>query len=98
VWLPGVRHLFYGRMISGLAVASLFAGSVVALLARGYILPRWSALDYHTPLWQWVLPVLGIVWSYAVAVISRQLYEARTTRGVTRTRSLDGTDSDAATA
>ena len=97
VWLPGVRHVFYGRLFSGFSVALFFAGSLVALAARGYILPRWSSLDYTTPLWQWILPVLGVALSYAIAVMSRQLYEVRTTRtGSTRARSIDGVDDDSA--
>jgi Tfp pilus assembly protein PilF len=99
LWIPGVRHLFYGRMISGVAVASIFAGSLVALLARGYILPRWCSLDYATPPWQWILPGLGIVLSYTIAVTSRQLYEMRSTRaGTPRARATDASDADAASA
>jgi tetratricopeptide (TPR) repeat protein len=99
VWLPGVRHLFYGRLVSGVVVASLFAGSVVALCSRGYLIPRWSALDYSTPLWVWVVPLLGIALSYLIAVTSRQLYEMRTTRIVTtRSRAADVSDTDTASA
>ena len=100
VWLPGVRHLFYGRIVSGVVVATLFAGSLVSLLSRGYVLPRWSSLDYDVPLWQLILPFLGILWSYAIAVMSRQLYEMRSTRsGASRSsRTTDVTDADAASA
>jgi tetratricopeptide (TPR) repeat protein len=97
MWLPGVRHVFYGRLFSGFVVASFFAGSLVAFFAGGYILPRWSSLDYSTPLWQRMLPLLGIVFSYMVAVMSRQLYEVRATRGGTaRSRSAEGADDDSA--
>jgi hypothetical protein len=93
-----VRHLFYGRMIGGIALATIFAGCVVSFFAGGYILPRWSSFDYSTPLWQWILPALGIILSYTIAVLSRQLYETRTTRTATRSRSLDGSDENAASA
>jgi tetratricopeptide (TPR) repeat protein len=98
LWVPGVRHLFYGRMIGGIALATIFAGCVVSFFAGGYILPRWSSFDYSTPLWQWILPALGIILSYTIAVLSRQLYETRTTRTATRSRSLDGSDENAASA
>jgi len=98
MWLPGVRHLFYGRMFSGMVVATLFAGCAVSFIASGYILPRWSSLDYPTPLWQWILPALGIVLSYTIAVMSRQLYEVRQTRTSIRTRSTNTTDENAASA
>jgi len=95
VWLPGVRHVFYGRLFTGYVVALLFAGSVVALWMRGYVLPRWSSLDYSTPLWKWILPPLGIVLSYAIAVMSRQLYEMRWARsGAPRQRTGDGLDDE----
>lgn len=98
VWVPGVRHLFYGRMIGGIVVATFFAGCLVALAAAGYILPRWSSLDYATPLWQWILPALGVLLAYTIAVMSRQLYEVRSTRGATRTRSTEDRDENAASA
>jgi len=93
MWLPGVRHVYYGRFASGLAVASLFAGSVYALWTRGYAFPNWSSLPMATPLWMWILPVLGIVLSYAIAVMSRQLFEVRATRAMARSRSSDVSDS-----
>jgi len=93
-----VRHLFYGRMFSGITVATMFAGCVVAFLATGYILPRWSSLDYSTPLWQWILPALGVILSYTIAVMSRQLYEMRSTRSGTRSRSTEVSDDSAASA
>jgi len=98
LWVPGVRHLFYGRMFSGITVATMFAGCVVAFLATGYILPRWSSLDYSTPLWQWILPALGVILSYTIAVMSRQLYEMRSTRSGTRSRSTEVSDDSAASA
>jgi Tfp pilus assembly protein PilF/TM2 domain-containing membrane protein YozV len=98
MWVPGVRHFYYGRMVSGIAVATLFAGCLVSFLASGYILPRWSSLDYSTPLWQWILPALGVILTYTIAVMSRQLYEMRSTRSVTRSRSAENADDNAASA
>jgi tetratricopeptide (TPR) repeat protein len=98
MWIPGVRHLYYGRMAGGIAVATLFAGCVVAFFATGYILPRWSSLDYSAPLWQWILPALGIILSYTIAVMSRQLYEMRSTRSAARSRSAENADENAASA
>jgi tetratricopeptide (TPR) repeat protein len=96
VWLPGVRHLFYGRLFGGVVLASLFAGCVVSLAAGGYIMPRWTSIDHPTPLWQWILPALGIIFSYTISIFSRQLYEVRSTRSVSRSRSLDSDDAGAA--
>lgn len=99
VWLPGVRHLFYGRLISGVTLASLFAGCAVSLLARGYILPRCTSMDHSTPLWQLLLPAFGVALSYTISIFSRQLYEMRSTRSVgTRARTADSADADAASA
>ncbi|HKW13343.1 MAG TPA: tetratricopeptide repeat protein [Candidatus Krumholzibacteria bacterium] len=98
LWVPGVRHLFYGRMVSGVTVATLFAGCLVSFFATGYILPRWSSLDYSTPLWQWILPALGVILSYTIAVTSRQLYEMRSTRSVSRSRASENADDNAASA
>ena len=95
-WLPGVRHVFYGRFASGFALAALFSFSLLTLWMRGYPLPHWATLSIATPLWKWILPSLGIVVSYAVAIMSRQMFETRTTRtGTTRVRSSESISDDA---
>jgi Tfp pilus assembly protein PilF len=95
-WLPGVRHIFYGRFASGFALAALFSFSLLNLWMRGYPLPHWTAIPSATPLWKWVLPSFGIALSYAIAIMSRQLFETRTTRtGTSRVRSSDNVHDDA---
>lgn len=90
VWLPGMRHVFYGRFVSGFAVASVFAASALMLWTRGSVFPFWDSLEYRAPVWKWIVPALGVAASYAVALLSRQLYEARNTRTVT----VRGSNSD----
>jgi hypothetical protein len=96
-WLPGVRHIFYGRLASGVGLAALFSFSLLSLWLRGYPLPHWSTIASATPLWKWILPGLGIAVSYAVAIMARQLFETRTTRtGSARVRSSEGSGDDLA--
>ena len=57
-----------------------------------------SGRGARTPLWQWILPALGIILSYTIAVMSRQLYEMRSTRSAARTRTADDSDENAASA
>ncbi|MCI0453003.1 MAG: hypothetical protein L0Z51_11555, partial [Candidatus Latescibacteria bacterium] len=83
VWLPGLRHVFYGRFISGFVVAAVFAASAFALWTRGNVFPYWDSVEFKTPLWMWIVPGLGVVVAYMVALLSRQLFEARNTRTVT---------------
>jgi tetratricopeptide (TPR) repeat protein len=83
VWLPGMRHVFYGRFVAGFVVAALFATSALALWTRGYVFPVWDSLEYPTTLKHWVVPGAGVVLAYAIALMSRQLYEARNTRTIT---------------
>ncbi len=83
VWLPGLRHVFYGRFVSGFLVAAVFAIGAIMLWTRGAVFPYWESAEYATPLWKWILPALGVVVSYMVALLSRQLYEARNTRTIT---------------
>lgn len=83
IWLPGLRHVFYGRFVAGFAVAALFAASALALWARGSVVPFWDSVEHPTSIEDWVVPGVGIVVSYAIALVSRQLYEARNTRSVT---------------
>ncbi|MGH7947602.1 MAG: tetratricopeptide repeat protein, partial [Candidatus Binataceae bacterium] len=96
MWLPGLRHVFYGRFVSGFAVAAGFAASALALWTRGNIFPFWDSIEYGAPLWKWIVPGFGVVISYAVALLSRQLFEARNTRTVTvRGHGSDDKHSDA---
>ncbi len=96
VWLPGLRHVFYGRFVSGFAVAAFFATCALLLWTRGNVFPYWNSVEFTTPIWKWIFPVLGVVGSYLIALISRQLYEARNTRTVTTRGSNSDDKSDSA--
>lgn len=82
LWLPGLRHVHYGRFAAGFAVAAFFSWCVVMLWMRGAAFPSWDATEIKTPLWKWILPAAGIVTMYCVSIMSRRLYEARSTRTV----------------
>lgn len=90
VWLPGMRHVFYGRFVSGFVVAAVFAAGAITLWTRGNVFPYWNAVEYQTPLWKWLVSGAAVVIAYLVALLSRQLYEARNTRTVT----VRGTNSE----
>ena len=83
VWLPGLRHVFYGRFVSGFMVALVFASGMLMLWTRGNVFPYWDSVEFGTPLWKWIVPGAAVVVAYLVALMSRQLYEARNTRTVT---------------
>ena len=82
LWLPGLRHVHYGRFAAGFGVAAFFATCVVMVFARGAVFPSWNAIEMKAPLWKLVLPAAGIVASYWVSIMSRRLYEARSTRTI----------------
>jgi tetratricopeptide (TPR) repeat protein len=93
LWLPGLRHIFFGRFVSGFVIATLFSFSALMLWTRGYPVPDWNSLPAGTPLWKWILPGIGVAVSYWAARGARQRYEVRNTRtGVTRTRPADADD------
>jgi hypothetical protein len=96
VWLPGMRHVFYGRFVAGFTVATFFATSLLALCARGFVFPFWETIEFRTPLWKWIVPSLGIIIAYMVALMSRQLFEARNTRTVTVRGTSEEKSSDTA--
>jgi hypothetical protein len=94
IWLPGLRHVFYGRFVAGFAVATLFAACAVALWTRGSVVPFWDSVEPDVAK-EWVVPGVGILVSYAIALMSRQLFEARNTRTVTvRGHGSDDKNSD----
>ncbi len=82
LWLPGLRHVHYGRFAAGFGVAVFFATCAVMLWTRGAAFPNWDATELKTPLWKLILPAAGIVASYLVSIMSRPLHEARGGRTV----------------
>ncbi|HEU4929503.1 MAG TPA: tetratricopeptide repeat protein [Candidatus Krumholzibacteria bacterium] len=97
LWLPGLRHVHYGRLAAGFAVAVFFSTCVVMVLTRGAVFPSWDAIETKAPLWKWLVPAAGIAASYCVSLMSRRLYEARSTRTVpVRTHAEDRTTSQSA--
>jgi hypothetical protein len=67
----------------------------VALWTRGSVVPFWDSVEHPTSLKEWVVPGVGILVSYAIALMSRQLFEARNTRTVTvRGHGSDDKNSD----
>jgi tetratricopeptide (TPR) repeat protein len=90
IWLPGLRHIFFGRFASGFFIAILFSFSALMLWTRGYPVADWNSLFTPTPLWKWILPGLGVAISYWSALTAHQRYEVRNTRvGTSRPRSTD---------
>lgn len=79
--LPGMRDLFFGRMVRGLMLATIFAVASVEFWARGLIIPDWNSLDYPTPAWKWILPAAGIAFAYLASLTSRYTREMRNYRG-----------------
>lgn len=80
VWVPGLRHIFFGRLVSGFFIAALFSLSALMLWTRGYPVPDWASLPTTTPLWKWILPGAGVLVSFWAALRARQRYEVRNTR------------------
>jgi Tfp pilus assembly protein PilF len=89
IWLPGLRHIFFGRFARGFSIAILFSFSALMLWTRGYPVPDWNALPTPTPLWKWILPGLGVAISYWAALGASQRYEVRSTRTGTSRRSTE---------
>ncbi len=99
LWIPGLRHIFFGRFLSGFVLAAFFSFSALMLWTRGYPLPDWNVLPTRTPLWQWILPVAGLALAYWIAIVSRQRYEVRNTRaGSARQRADIGDNATSQTA
>ena len=93
MWLPGMRDIFYGRLTRGLFLSTLAAFCVVQLWSRGYVIKDWSYLELDSPTWKWVLPLAGIVLSYAMSLFARSYLEVRNYRSPSlRQRGKTGSD------
>lgn len=80
MWLPGIRDIFYGKILRGLLLALLFSFSLIQIWSRGYVIEDWTALVYTTALWKWAVPAAGIVLSYILSLFGRQYLEVRNYR------------------
>lgn len=85
IWLPGLRHVFYGSFSRGATLALLCALSLVGLWSRGYAWPGWNSLTHPFVLWKLLLPAAGVILSYLMSMSSKRLTEVRNYRRPTTT-------------
>jgi len=80
MWLPGLRDIYYGKMFRGVNLSLLFALSLLALASRGYLVKDWNSLVYPLAAWKWILPSVGILFSFLLSVTSKRYKEIRNYR------------------
>jgi hypothetical protein len=80
VWLPGMRDLYYGRIMRGVLITLTFAFSLIQLWSKGFIVKDWNSLAPSGGMWKWVVPAAGIVLMYALSIFSKRYLEVRNYR------------------
>jgi hypothetical protein len=80
--LPGVRDIAYGRVGRAFKLSFLFSISLVYLISRGYVVTDTMRIVPDTPLWQIILPAIGVVLAFIMSSTSKPRYEFRTRRTV----------------
>jgi tetratricopeptide (TPR) repeat protein len=52
--VPGVRDIYYGRILRGAAIATLFSLSLILLWSRGMIIKDWNTIATQIPAWKFI--------------------------------------------
>jgi tetratricopeptide (TPR) repeat protein len=75
--IPGIRDLYYGRIMRGLSNASLFSLALVFLWTGGTMIGNWMSLSTDAPRWQFIAAVSAIVLSYLISIFGKSTFDGR---------------------
>ncbi|UCG52366.1 MAG: tetratricopeptide repeat protein [Candidatus Latescibacterota bacterium] len=87
--LPGVRDVYYERILRGVGLAGLFSLSIVCLFTKCSIVQDPMTLLTVPPLWKTVLPAIGIAVSFLISGMAKPSARFRPQRH-SHARSISG--------
>lgn len=71
-WIPGMKNIYHGNLIGGVALAMLFGLSIIGIWSRGLIIDNWNALSYRTLSWHLYVPSGMLLLSYIISTFKKQ--------------------------
>ncbi|UCH82603.1 MAG: tetratricopeptide repeat protein [Candidatus Latescibacterota bacterium] len=89
--LPGVRDVYYERILRGVLVAGLCSLSLVFLYTKGSIVRDPLAVTQQSHLWKTVLSAVGICLAYVLSIRGKQSGKFRSKRGAPSAKTANDT-------
>jgi tetratricopeptide (TPR) repeat protein len=78
--IPGVRDIYYGRIMRGAVLATLFSLSLILLWSRGLIVEDWNTIATQIPIWK-IIVFAGIgAAAFVMSIFSKPPYDKKTFR------------------
>jgi Flp pilus assembly protein TadD len=78
--IPGVRDLYYGRILRGVSNAALFSLALVFLWTRGSLIENWMSLFTAVPMWKVIAGLAAIFFSYLFSLFGKSTYGRKSFR------------------
>jgi len=78
--VPGVRDIYYGRMLRGAAIAVLFSLSLILLWSRGLIIGDWNAIATQIPMWKLIGFAAAAIFAMMLSIFSKPPYDSKAVR------------------
>lgn len=78
--VPGVRDIYFGRILRGSVIAALFSFSLIFLWSRGMIIEDWNTIVTQIPLWKFIVfSGIGVL-AMALSIFSKPPYDSKAFR------------------
>ncbi|MFH1755900.1 MAG: tetratricopeptide repeat protein, partial [Candidatus Latescibacterota bacterium] len=78
--IPGVRDIYYGRILRGTVIAGLFSISLILLWSRGMIVKDWNTIVTYIPLWKYIVFAGSGLAALLLSVLSKPPYDSKSFR------------------
>jgi hypothetical protein len=78
--VPGVRDIYYGRILRGAAIAALFSFSMILLWSRGMIIQNWNTIATQAPAWKLIVFAGTGVMAFVLSICSKPPYDSKALR------------------
>ncbi len=80
VIIPGVRDMYYGRILRGISIAALFAFSLLFLWTGGLLIKDWTSILTQTSPWKMIFAIAAVAATYWLSIFSKPPYDIRSFR------------------
>jgi Tfp pilus assembly protein PilF len=78
--VPGVRDIYYGRIMRGAAIAALFSFSLILLWSRGMIIQEWNTIATQVPAWKLFFYAGTGLFAIVLSIFSKPPYDSKALR------------------
>ncbi|NIO00922.1 MAG: tetratricopeptide repeat protein [Candidatus Latescibacteria bacterium] len=99
-WLPGIRDIYFGRILRGAVLAFFFSLAMIFLWSKGMIIKDWTSITTQIPIWKTILSASAIALTYAFSIFPKRTFDSRSfrisgARGKSKEQSVEDMAGDA---